>query len=280
MQLRKPFTTSYHTRFPEYLAARVFPWLRKPVRLAAYAVLRRFHAPSAALMVATASIERDLQRHRFRRLARWSRGVDTDLFRPYGKNVAAYEKLARPILLYVGRVAVEKNIEAFLNAPVPGSKIIIGEGPDFTALKNNYPAAHFFGAMEGENLARHYAAADLFVFPSRTDTFGLVLLEAAASGLRIAGVPAPGPADLFATTATRPFASLDDDLARAIRDALALPDDPGLPRRFAEAFSWQACTQQFLEHLQSPTPQAVKRITRIRRWLRRGWQRALALAFK
>jgi len=298
LQRQKPFTTSYHTRFPEYLEARVPRGLRGLVFRLAYAVLRRFHAPSAAMFVATPSIERELQQRKFRRIVRWSRGVDTDLFRPYGKEGTEFYSVPvdqpeqqgrsekhsvpypRPILLYVGRVAVEKNLDAFLAADVVGTKVVIGDGPDLAALSHKYPAARFLGAMEGEVLARHYAAADLFIFPSTTDTFGLVLLEAAAAGLRIASYPAPGPADIFADPATRSFAVLDADLGKAMRAALALPDNPAVPRAYAERFSWEACTTQFYEHLQAPTPEAVRRITRFRNWLARWWQRALALAFK
>jgi glycosyltransferase involved in cell wall biosynthesis len=134
--------------------------------------------------------------------------------------------------------------------------------------------------VEGERLARHYAGAGLFVFPSRTDTFGLVLLEAAACGLRIASVKAPGPSDIFAGEKAAAFAVLDNDLGRAVELALRLPDDPAIPRRYAEDFSWEACTRQFFDHLQASTPSAVKRITRLREWLRRWWRHALALAFK
>lgn len=272
----KPFTTSFHTRFPEYIEARVIRILRPFVRGIAYAVLRRFHAPASAVMVSTTTLEKELQRRKFRRLVRWSRGVDTDLFQPYGKNIPAYASLPRPILLYVGRVAVEKNLQDFLAAKTPGSKIVIGDGPDIESLKQSFPDAHFLGSMEGEALARHYAAADLFCFPSTTDTFGLVLLEAAASGLRIASYPAPGPADIFADTATQNFAALDHDFTAAIRRALALPDDPSVPRRFAETFSWSACSLQFHRHLQAPTPKAIKRIKRFREWMGRWWQRALS----
>jgi glycosyltransferase involved in cell wall biosynthesis len=280
LQLQKPFTTSYHTRFPEYLAARIPAVFQKPVFHLAYAAIRRFHAPSSAVMVATNSIQTELRQHKLHRLVRWSRGVDTNLYRLHGKNLPAYAKLPRPLLLYVGRVAVEKNLEAFLKAKTPGTKIVIGDGPDTKALKNKYPSAHFLGTIENENLARHYAAADIFVFPSTTDTFGLVLLEAAASGLRIASYPAPGPADIFENPVTRSFAVLDIDLEKAINTALILPDDPQSPRHFAETFSWETCTRQFFEHLQAQTPQAIKRITRMRNWLSRWWQRALALAFK
>jgi glycosyltransferase involved in cell wall biosynthesis len=223
------------------------------------------------MMVATASMENELRAHKFRRIVRWSRGVDTELFRPYGKNIAAYENLPRPILLYVGRVAVEKNLREFLELKTPGSLVVIGDGPDLPALIKQYPAAHFPGAMRGETLARHYAAADLFVFPSTTDTFGLVLLEACASGLRIAAHPAPGPSDIFADAAAKTFAALDPNLQIAVDRALSLPDDPALPRDFVAArFSWAACTQQFLTHLQAPSPQAVRRVTRWRRRIGEG----------
>ncbi len=275
LQARRPFTTSYHTRFPDYVAARMPRGLAAAARIVVYAALRRFHAPSAAVMVATASIEEDLRRRKFRRLVRWTRGVDTSLFRPRGKELASYAGLPRPILLCVGRVAVEKNLRAFLDLGVPGTKVVIGDGPDLAALKTDYPAVRFLGAMDGENLARHYAAADLFVFPSTTDTFGLVLLEACAAGLRIACLPAPGPRDLFADNATRAFAALDADLSRAVARALALPDALDAPRSFAERFSWDASTRQFLSHLQAPTPEAVRRLTRLRNWLARWWKRAL-----
>jgi glycosyltransferase involved in cell wall biosynthesis len=252
LRQNRPFTTSYHTRFPEYLAARAPRPLAGLVALIAYAVLRRFHAPAHTVMVATASIEQELRARKFQRLARWSRGVDTNLFRPYDKELAAYAGLPRPILLYVGRVAVEKNLRAFLDLKNPGSKIVIGDGPDLNALRKAYPQAHFPGAMQGEPLARHYAAADLFVFPSLTDTFGLVLLEACAAGLRIACSPAPGPVDIFADPACAAFAVLDPDLQQAVTRALALPDCPDAPRAFAARFSWATCTQQFLAHLQTP----------------------------
>jgi glycosyltransferase involved in cell wall biosynthesis len=280
MALRRPFTTSYHTRFPEYLAARTPKGMRRAIRIAAYAVLRRFHAPSAALMVATNSIEIELQRKKFRRLVRWSRGVDSDLFKPYEKYIESFALFKRPILLNVGRVAVEKNLRAFLNCKTVGTKVVIGEGPDLLRLKTDYPEAKFMGAMEGEQLARHFAAADLFVFPSMTDTFGLVLLEAAASGLRIASYPAPGPVDVLLPETTNQFAVLNEDLQQAIDQALLLSDDPNIPRQFALGFSWPACTKIFYDHLQAPTPKAIKRITRLRNWLGRSWQRALALVFR
>ena len=247
-----PFTTAYHTRFPEYLAARVPRILASFLRLATYAALRRFHAPSNAVMVATASIERELKARKFRRLARWSRGVDTTLFRPYGKDLPAFANFLRPILLYVGRVSVEKNLRAFLDIATLGSKLVIGDGPDLMSLKQEYPSVRFLGAMSGENLARHYAAADLFVFPSMTDTFGLVLLEASAAGLRIAATPAPGPSDIFADGAGKEFVVMDLDLGSAVATALLLPDNVDIPRAFVRGFVWEVCTRQFFTHLQAP----------------------------
>jgi glycosyltransferase involved in cell wall biosynthesis len=280
MQRQRPFTTSFHTRFPEYLAARLPRGLASGVGLLAYAALRRFHAPSSAILVATHSMEKELRARKFHRLVRWSRGVDTDLFRPREKDPSIYAGLARPILLCVGRIATEKNLRAFLDIEAPGSKILIGDGPALPRLRADYPEVHFPGLLEGEALARHYAAADLFVFPSKTETFGLVLLEACASGLRVASVPAPGPSDIFADPVAHKFAVLDEDLGRAVARALALSNNPVAPRTFAEGFSWATCTRQFFDHLQASTPKAVRRITRLRLWLGRRWQHALALAFK
>jgi glycosyltransferase involved in cell wall biosynthesis len=204
-------------------------------------------------------------------LARWSRGVDSDLFRPHGKTLPDYEDLPRPILLYVGRIAAEKNLPAFLNLTTPGAKIVIGDGPDLATLKAAYPRARFLGAMTGETLARHYAAADLFVFPSKTDTFGLVLLEACAAGLRIAAMPAPGPSDIFANGGVADFAVMDDDLALCVAKALKLSDGSEKPRAFALRFSWEACTRQFLEHALARAPQPVSRAA--------VWRRRLARVF-
>ncbi len=280
LQRRLPFTTSYHTRFPEYLAMRAPRFLAYAVQIFAYAALRRFHAPSSAIMVSTRSVEMELRRRKFRRLARWSRGVDMNLFRPIDISFDVYAHLPRPVMLYVGRVAAEKNLRAFLDVTSPGSKVVVGDGPDLAALRNTYPDAVFTGTLHGETLARYYAAADLFVFPSLTDTFGLVLLEACASGLRIASVPAPGPADILGGAEAQAFAVLDADIGHAIKAALCLPNDATVPRAFAEAFSWQSCTRQFLNHLQAASPKAVRRIGRLRLWLGRWWRHALALALK
>lgn len=270
---RWPFTTSYHTRFPEYLAARVPAFWAPLVRWGAYRVLRHFHAPSKAVMVATPSIAAELTAHKFKNIAAWSRGVDTHLFRPYGKDLEAYSTLPRPLLLYVGRISVEKNLRAFLDLATTGSKIVIGSGPDEALLADAYPDAHFLGPFTGEELARAYAAADLFVFPSTTDTFGLVLLEACAAGLRIASYPASGPVDLFTTPEAQSFAVLDTDLQKAVDTALALPDNPEIPRTFAQRYAWETCTEAFATHLASARIRTVQPFTRLGRWLRISWLR-------
>jgi glycosyltransferase involved in cell wall biosynthesis len=231
-----PFTTAYHTRFPEYVRDRM------PVPLAVgYAVVRRFHAPSAAVMVATRSIEDDLRRRGFANIRRWSRGVDTGLFRPRQKD---FLDAARPISLYVGRVAVEKNIEDFLRLDLPGTKLVVGDGPQLAELRRRHPDVRFVGAKHGEDLARHYAAADVFVFPSRTDTFGLVLLEAMASGLPVAAYPVPGPLDVVGGSEA---GCLDEDLGRAVKAALRIA--PERCREHALRFSWRASAEQFLDNL-------------------------------
>ena len=176
-------------------------------------------------MVATESIEQELKTRKFRRLVRWSRGVDTNLFRPYGKDLSDFSTFPRPILLYVGRVAVEKNLREFLDIDTVGSQIVVGDGPDLASLEWEYPDVHFLGALSGEKLACHYAAADLFVFPSIADTFGLVLLEACAAGLRVAAKPVPGPSDIFADDTAKDFAAMDWDLGRAVETALQLRDN-------------------------------------------------------
>lgn len=235
-----PFSTAYHTRFPEYVHAR----FRLPLRLT-YAVMRRFHAPAAAVMVATASIQAELEGRGFRNIRRWSRGVDTKLFRPRpGERPEDLPELPRPVFLYVGRVAVEKNIQAFLDLDLPGSKLVVGDGPQLQALRKAYPRVHFAGARHGEDLARHYAVADAFVFPSLTDTFGLVLLEALAAGVPVAAFPVAGPLDVVGEA---PVGRLDADLRAAALAALAVPRDHC--REYALGFSWRASTEQFLSNL-------------------------------
>jgi len=232
----KPFTTAYHTRFPEYLRDRA------PIPLAlSYAVVRRFHKPSSAVMVATQTIEDALTGRGFANIKRWTRGVDTTLFRPREKDFLA---LPRPVSLYVGRVAVEKNLEEFLKLDLPGSKLVVGDGPARAELQRKYPDVHWAGAKHGEELARHYAAADVFVFPSRTDTFGLVLLEAMASGLPVAAYPVPGPLDVVNGSGA---GCLDEDLKRAVETALTIPAETC--RDYALGYSWRRSAEQFLSNL-------------------------------
>jgi glycosyltransferase involved in cell wall biosynthesis len=192
-------------------------------------------------MVATASIRHELAARGFERLLSWSRGVDTSLFRPRDKG---FLDLPRPIFLYVGRVAVEKSVEDFLALDLPGSKLVVGDGPLLPEMTRRYPAARFAGARHGEDLASHYAAADVFVFPSRTDTFGLVMLEALASGLPVAAYPVPGPLDVIDGASV---GCLDTDLGRAALSCLTIaPEDC---RDYAQGFSWQRCADQFLDNL-------------------------------
>ncbi|MBM3549995.1 MAG: glycosyltransferase family 1 protein [Alphaproteobacteria bacterium] len=230
------FTTAYHTQFPEYIHAR----LRVPLSWT-YGILRRFHAASKAVMVATPSLDETLAARGFRKLVRWSRGVDVELFRPRSKDVYSFP---RPILLYAGRVAIEKNIEAFLALDVPGTKVVIGRGPALDSLKAAYPEAKFLGFLDNGKLAAHFAAADVFVFPSRTDTFGLVLLEALASGIPVAAYPVTGPRDVITD---QKIGALDEDLGAAVRRALG--GDPAACRAHALAYSWEAAARQFLLNL-------------------------------
>jgi len=232
-----PFTTAFHTRFPEYVQARI----GLPPALA-YAVLRRFHNAGVGTMVATAGLRRELTARGFTKLRRWSRGVDLDLFRPEPREAWA---LPRPVFTYVGRVAVEKNIGAFLSLDLPGSKVVVGDGPQRAALARAHPEVHFAGTRHGEPLARAYAGSDVFVFPSRTDTFGLVMLEALACGTPVAAFPVTGPADLLGDQPG--IGAIDADLRRAC--LAALEADRAACRAFAERFSWRACAELFLSHL-------------------------------
>ena len=232
-----PFTTSFHTRFPEYLR------LRLPVPLSlGYAYLRRFHGAAQRTLVPTPSMKHDLEARGFRNLVVWARGVDTELFQPREVSLLRYAE--RPMLLYVGRVAVEKNIEAFLALDVPGSKLVIGDGPARAELERRYPEVRFLGYKHGLDLAEHIAAADVFVFPSRTDTFGLVLLEAMACGVPAAAYPVTGPIDVIHNGVNGCVAP---DLATAVREALKL--DGSGARRYALAHSWQAVSKDFFDHL-------------------------------
>ena len=236
LRRRFPFTTSYHTQFPEYVRARV------PIPLSvSYAHLRRFHCAAARTMVATPAMQRLLESRGFRNIVRWTRGVDVSLFKPRDKRFLDFP---RPIAMYVGRVAVEKNIEAFLKLDLPGTKVIVGDGPARAELEVNYRNAKFVGYKFGEELAAHVAAADVFVFPSRTDTFGLVLLEAMACGVPVAAYPVTGPIDVVTQGVT---GELNEDLRAAALAALKL--DPQQCRAYALANTWETATRQFLSQL-------------------------------
>ncbi|HMN85065.1 MAG TPA: glycosyltransferase family 1 protein [Bauldia sp.] len=237
-----PFTTCYHTRFPEYVAARI----PVPTRWT-YAALRRFHNAGDGCMVATASLERVLRAHGFENLRRWSRGVNSDVFRPREEN--AFPDLPRPIFIFVGRVAVEKNIAGFLSLDLPGSKVVVGDGPALDQLKRAFPSAHFTGVLTGDALAAAYSSADVFVFPSRTDTFGMVLLEALASGVPIAAFPVTGPQDVIGSA---PVGILDEDLRKAALAALDIPRERC--RDFALGLTWRACARQFLDNVVAGDP--------------------------
>ncbi len=226
------FTTSFHTQFPEYIR------LRAPVPLAwSYAYLRRFHGAAERTLVPTESQRRRLVERGFEHLRIWARGVDTTVFHPGDPFDYA---LPRPLKLYMGRVAVEKNIEAFLDLDLPGSKVVIGDGPDRGRLTARYPAVHFLGPRFGRELARHLAGADVFVFPSRTDTFGLVLLEAMACGLPVAAYPVQGPVDVVAAGRT---GALAEDLGQAVAAALAMRREDCV--EYARGFAWEKCTGVF-----------------------------------
>ncbi|MEX2126236.1 MAG: glycosyltransferase family 1 protein [Woeseia sp.] len=233
---RIPFTTSYHTQFPEYVRARA----PIPVRLT-FAFLRWYHGAAEKTLVPTGSVKKMLEARHFRNVEIWSRGVDAVLFNPIEKVEWQWP---RPVWINVGRVSVEKNIEQFLDLELPGSKVIVGDGPDRTRLAQKYPDCHFLGYKFGAELSAHLAAADVFVFPSRTDTFGLVMLEAMACGLPVAALPVTGPIDVVRPGIT---GVLDDDLRRACMAALHL--DRKACRDFAESRSWRRSTEQFLSQL-------------------------------
>jgi glycosyltransferase involved in cell wall biosynthesis len=230
------FTTSYHTQFPEYIRKRL------PLPLVvSYAYVRRFHHAAIRTMVATASQEALLRKWKFSNIVRWSRGVDTDVFRPDEKETL---NVPRPLFTYAGRVAVEKNIEAFLTLDLPGSKCVIGDGPDLEKLKKRWPGVLFTGYRFGRELSRFVASADVFVFPSLTDTFGLVMLEALACGVPVAAFPVTGPLDVISHGET---GMLDEDLRNAALAALDL--DRQRCREEALRHTWQAASRQFLDNL-------------------------------
>src|SRR5580692_5931518 len=235
------FTTSYTTRFPEYVAVRT----GIPASVG-YAVLRHFHSAASMTMVATDSLRHELGQRGFKKLGFWTRGVDTDLFRP--DDPAEFD-LPRPIFMTVGRVAVEKNLEAFLALDLPGSKVVIGDGPQRTELERRYPKVKFLGEKTGRELSAHFAAADVFVFPSLTDTFGVVQLEALACGTPVAAFPVTGPLDVIAD---HPVGALDTDLRGACIRALGMSRETC--RQFALERSWENSARQFIGNLSSLQP--------------------------
>lgn len=236
---RVPFSTSYHTRFPEYVAAR-FPIPIRPLQ----AFVRWFHNAGNGCMVATASLERELAKLGMRNLLRWSRGIDQSQFRPRPPEVTPFG-LPRPIFLTVGRVSVEKNLPAFLELDLPGSKVVVGDGPARADLQKRYPDVLFTGMKSGADLAEAYAQADVFVFPSRTDTFGNTILEALASGVPVAAYPVTGPVDIIEPGSGA--GALDDDLRRACLAALQCSREDA--RALAQTFTWEAASRQFLNNV-------------------------------
>ncbi|MGC6328784.1 glycosyltransferase family 4 protein [Rhizorhabdus sp. FW153] len=239
------FTSAYHTQFPDYVAERTgmpADWF--------WRYIRWFHGPSAAILASTPSIEAVLDARGIGPVRRWGRGVDLALFRPDRPAHPAFAALARPIQLYVGRVAVEKNVEAFLSGSVEGTKVVVGDGPARAGLERRYPDAVFLGALHGEDLASAYAGADVFVFPSRTDTFGLVMIEALACGTPVAAFPVTGPIDVL----DRASSAMEEDLSVAIREALTC--DRGAAAAYGATFGWRRSAEQFLAAL---VPQGVGR---------------------
>ena len=232
------FTTSYHTRFPEYLKRLAYV----PEGIS-YRFLKWFHGGSKTMMVATPSLEKELTERGFRPpIRRWSRGVDVGIFRPREKVDAGYP---RPVLLYVGRVSHEKGIDDFLKLRTPGTKLVVGDGPARASLEKQYPDAVFLGYRKGQALGEVYASADLFVFPSKTDTFGVVVIEALASGLPVAAYPVTGPGDIITSDK---FGALDADLGKAVERALAT-GDPAACAAEGASYTWENCTRQFLANL-------------------------------
>ncbi len=234
----KPFSSSYHTRFPEYISAR-WPVSEKLL----YSFMRRFHNAGNACMVATGSLERELDERGFKNLKRWSRGIDTQLFQPREKRPNPFG-LPRPVFMTVSRVAVEKNLPAFLELELPGSKVVVGDGPARADLERKYPDVHFTGMKTGNDLAEAYAQADVFVFPSKTDTFGNTILEALASGVPVAAYPVMGPIDILGG---HPQAGcLNNDLQAAALAALQCSSEAA--RALAETYTWRAAAIQFWEN--------------------------------
>jgi len=244
---RVPFTTSYHTRYPEYVAARF------PVPLSvSYGYLRGFHGAAARTFVSSHTLEKELAGHGFRNLHLWRRGVDLKRFHPREAPHPQLDGLPRPVMAYMGRLAVEKNIDAFLGLELPGTQLVIGDGPERAALATRHPRARFTGYRHGEELASLLAGCDVLVFPSLTDTFGLAMIEALACGVPVAAFPVPGPIDVIEAGVT---GVLDRDLRLAIAAALKL--DRRVCAERAAAFSWEAATRQFLAGL-APIPAPLR----------------------
>lgn len=247
------FTTSYHTQFPDYIVSRIPNWLvfiKQPIKNLAIFIIRKFHNSSSAVLVTTNSIKKELEEWNITApILPFTRGVDKAIFNP--SPVDKTHDLKRPIALYVGRLAVEKNIEAFLSIPWEGSKLIVGDGPDFHKLKSAYPDAHFVGKKSGQDLATCYKQADIFVFPSKTDTFGMVLIEALACGLPIAAYPIMGPQDIVTEDY---LGALDNDLSIAAKRALTIAKNTAPENRHnhvVQNYTWEMATAQFLEAQQT-----------------------------
>lgn len=240
------FTTSYHTQFPEYLK------LRLPIPLSwSYAWFRRFHNKAVHTLVPTASQKKRLEKRGFTNVFVWGRGVDTDIFQPDNPQPL---DLPRPISVNMGRVSIEKNIEAYLDLDLPGSKVVIGDGPDLDSLKQRYPDVLFTGAKFGHELASWVAAGDVFVFPSKTDTFGLVLLESMACGVPVAAYPVTGPKDVIQQGVT---GVLDNDLTVATKQALMLNSEDCI--HYAKQRNWKACTHTFLQLMHNNSTDTEKK---------------------
>ena len=231
-----PHSTAYHTRFPEYVYART----KIPLSIT-YRFLRWFHRHSCAVMAPTPAVVNDLNHFGFKNVVLWSRGVDLDRFQ-FTPSKAI--DTTSPIFLYVGRVAIEKNIEAFLELDLPGSKVVVGDGPSLPMLKEKYPNATYLGGKDQSELPPLYAAADVFVFPSKTDTFGLVILEAMACGLPVAAYPVTGPIDVIGDSGA---GVLDNDLKKACLQALHISKETAIAH--AKLYSWQSASAQFVKHL-------------------------------
>ncbi len=236
---RKPFTTAYHTKFPEIVQR----YTRVPTSIG-YAVVRRFHAPSSAVMVPTPSVARELRAARFTNVIAWSHGVNGRIFKPMDREANDVMNTAHPRWLFVGRASLEKNIDDFCKLDLSGSKWVVGVGPILERLKRDYPQVHYLGVLRQDELAKVYASADAFVFPSKSDTFGLVMLEAMACGTPVAAYPVPGPLDVVGNS---PAGVLNHDLKAACEAALTIPRD--IPAQYAEQFTWHASTQLLLQHL-------------------------------